>query len=621
MCGIFGVISKTRLDDVKLQQCLKRIERRGPDGSGLRVVQHEDWFIHFGHRRLSILDLEGGHQPLFDDSTSAMVSFNGEIYNYRDLRRRLPSVAWKTQSDTEVALHHWLKNGNSGLNDFDGFFGLALWRSDQGKVVLARDRFGIKPLYCQKLPDGGLAFASELGPLLELGQAPLKLSPRGLEEYLFFDGNPGASIVEGIFQMEPGQALIWKSGRLQTEKYHQWETQNLKSFAPSERDAGDALWHELKKAVRTAFVSDVPVGLLLSGGVDSTLVTLAAAEEFGSGLPAFSIGFEEKSFDESGFAAEVAKIAKVDLSVEMLTPQMMLSGLDESLDMMDAPLADPSFLPTLTLCRLARTKVKVVAGGDGGDELFWGYPTYWAHNTSERLRRVPGAIALGEAIARRTKIKPGYQSFGWKMKRLFGRWDDEPLVRHLRWMSGTDLPDLEELRGKTLHLRVKNDYARELKLAFDRGFAPPWLDLQFYLPASVLAKVDRASMACGLEVRPPLLSNDFALWGLRLPDQMKLRGKTGKWIFREALKNKVPNAILQRPKHGFAIPVFEWLAGPLRPRIEAILRDSPIWDLQLLDREVARRMWEELLTGSRDLQKTFWAVIVLDRWLRRQKFD
>lgn len=616
MCGIFGVISKTRFDDVKLQQCLKRIERRGPDGSGLRVVQHEDWYIHFGHRRLSILDLEGGHQPLVADD--AMVSFNGEIYNYKDLRRRLPNVAWKTQSDTEVALHHWLKNGNSGLADFDGFFGLALWRSDQAKAVLARDRFGIKPLYYQKLPDGGVAFASELGPLLELGLAPFKVSARGLEEYLFFDGNPSESIIEGISQMEPGEALIWKAGRLQTEKYHQWETQNLKGFAPSEREAGDALWHELKKAVRASFISDVPVGLLLSGGVDSTLVTLAAAEEFGSGLPAFSIGFEEKGFDESGFAAEVAKIAKVDLNVEMLTPQRMLTDLDSALDMMDAPLADPSFLPTLTLCRLARTKVKVVAGGDGGDELFWGYPTYWAHHTSEKLRRIPGAVAFGEAVASRTRIKPGYQSFGWKMKRLFGRWDDEPLVRHLRWMSGTDLPDLAKLRGEDLCLRLKNDYARELKLAFDRGFAPPWMDLQFYLPASVLTKVDRASMSCGLEVRPPMLSNDFALWGMKLPDHMKLRGKTGKWIFREALKNKVPASILKRPKHGFAIPVFEWLTGPLRPRMEAILKDSPIWDLGLLQRPVAEQMWREFLTGSRDLQKTFWALLVLDRWLRHK---
>ena len=617
MCGIFGVITKNPPSPERFQKALKKIEHRGPDGEGVESFRSGDWTLLLGHRRLSILDLAGGQQPLLTDDRRSGISFNGEIYNYLDLRRRLPETPWKTKSDTEVALYHLLKHGMSGLLDFDGFFGLALWNANLEKLFVARDRWGIKPLYYRKLADGGVAFASEIGPLLELQGGNEKLSAEALEEYLFFDAPIRNSIIEGISQLAPGQGFVWKDGKIQIDNYFRWESQNFKKFAPTKAEAPEQLWHHFKKAVKSSFVSDVPVGLLLSGGVDSTLVSLAAAEEFGSGLPAFSIGFEEKTFDESGFAATVAKKIKADLHVKILSSQMMLDRLDDLLDRLESPLADPSFLPTTLLCELAGSKVKVAIGGDGGDELFWGYPTYWAHGVSEKIRSFPGAVGMGTWVAEHSRVKPGYQSFGWKMKRLFGRWDKDPMTRHLRWMSGTDLPEIEELRGQKLDFNLKHQFARELKIAADQDFAYPWLDLQLYLPGSVLAKVDRASMSCGLEVRPPFLSNEFANWALSLPADLKLQGKTGKWVLREALKKKVPQEILVRPKHGFAIPLYAWLLGPLKPRVEKILQESPLWDTKLLDPQRARLLWADLLSGKKDLQKTFWALLVLDHWLKK----
>lgn len=618
MCGIFGVISRNALSNAEFSECLEGIRHRGPDGEGAQNLESGPWKIQFGHRRLAILDLEGGRQPLLDEGGRSMITFNGEIYNYLDLRRRLTETKWATKSDTEVALVHLLKHGSSGLLDFDGFFGLGVWDASKEQFLLARDRWGIKPLFYRRLEDGGIAFASELIPLLKLPKAVNRLDPIGLERYLFFDACPRGSVVEGIEQLMPGQGLVWRDGKIQIENYFQWEKNGPADFPVLEKDAPELFWHELKKAVKASFVSDVPVGLLVSGGVDSSLIAAAAAEEFGKGLPAFSIGFHEKTFDESSHAALVAKSIGAEFHVRTLSSELLLERFDEVLDRLDSPLADPSFFPTTFLCELAVSKVKVAVGGDGADELYWGYPTYWAHGVSEKIRKFPGAVAAGSWVARHSKIRPGYQSFGWKMKRLFGRWDADPSIRHLRWMSGTDLVDVREFRGNPESLPLRRDFGRELKIAFDQGFSSPWLDLQLYLPASVLTKVDRASMSCGLEVRPPFLSNDFAAWALRLPPPLKMRGKTGKWILREALRTRLPRELAERPKHGFAIPLFEWMQGPLRSRTEKMLAESPIWESGLLDAKAARELWGDFRTGSRDLQKTFWALLVLDHWMRRQ---
>lgn len=616
MCGIFGIVSTKKIEHENIERCLNKIKNRGPDGRGIESISFDHWHLDFAHVRLSILDIEGGRQPFQLPNSKSMITFNGEIYNYQDLKSKY-FYSTVSRSDTEVVLHQGLKHGIENFNELDGFFAFAIWNNENQVLTLARDRFGIKPLYYQILEDGGIAFASELKPLLELGFSRNEISKRGLADYLFFDGNPKQTIIKGIKQLEPGQFIRWKNGKIEFGYFINNELNNQNSISfQNDNEASEILWQNLRQAVRRSFISDVPVGLLLSGGIDSTAVALAAYEEFGKGLPSFTIGFEDKSFDESSFAKLVSSAIGSEFFAQKLSLSELVLDLDGILSNLDAPLADPSFLPTYRLCQLAKQKVKVCVGGDGADEIFWGYPTYWAHAKANNIQKIPLAVSVGKQLASHVNIEEGYQSLGWKLKRFFGRWDDDQILRHMRWMSGTDLVQIQSL----IDLQVYSDFEQSLAYNLERfykdAFPYPKLDMNFYLPTSVLAKVDRASMSVGLEVRPPFLSNEFANWSQQLSPKYKIRGRTGKWLLRKAIQNKVPQSIVQRPKHGFALPMYEWFRRDLQKPVLDLFKQSPIWDLKLLDRNILESYWHQFIAGKVDMQKTFWAILVLDRWLK-----
>jgi asparagine synthase (glutamine-hydrolysing) len=621
MCGIVGVVQRKPVDGL-LGPMMEKLAHRGPDGWGEWTGEWRGWQIGLGHRRLAILDIEGGRQPMASEDAALQITFNGEIYNFAALRRELEAAGHRfaTRSDTEVLLHHFDQNGFEGLESVNGQFAFACWDARQGRLSLVRDRFGIKPLFWTALPDGGLAFASELTALLAHPEVKRALCPEGLLSYLFSDyAHPPTTLVRGVQKLAPGHAFCWSNGVVQAPQRF-WRL-SVGDQAPqaSADDLSAELWRRLGDSVQRQLVADVPVGVFLSGGIDSSTIAVLARERHPGRLRTFSIGFEDRAFDESPCARLLAKQMGTEHVEEILSEGNLLEVVDEALEKLDEPLADHSLIPTFLLSRLAARHVKVVLGGDGGDELLGGYPTYRAHGAAPLFALIPERARRGLAsLVRRLPSIGGYQSLDWKLKRFVGRFDEEAGLRHLRWMSAVDLPELAAAvpgaRGSPAVLRQEVPPSSD---GLNRLLA---LDFLTYLPGSVLAKVDRASMAHGLEVRPPFLDNEVVSWAFSLPSSLKVKRGVGKWLLKRAAEGRVPERIVRRPKRGFSIPLAAWLRGPLRTALEEVLASSRLWR-GALNRELFCSFADEHKKRRGDHAKALWALLVLDRWVRRERID
>jgi asparagine synthase (glutamine-hydrolysing) len=618
VCGIAGFVHRSP-DGGALEPMLARIRSRGPDGEGRWTTRFQDWHVSLGHRRLAIVDIEGGAQPMATPDGSTCLTYNGEIYNFPGLRAELEKRGRRflTRSDTEVLLQQIAVHGSGGLAALDGMFAFAAWDAASGALLLARDRIGIKPLYYAPLPDGGLAFGSELASLLQHPRIPRVLGADGLRSYFFSDyAHPPHTLVAGVYKLAPGCFIEWKEGRL-SEARSYWE---LKLADWPELPSGDLaaqLWERLGRSVEQQLVADVPVGVFLSGGLDSSSVATLAAQRYGRKIMTFSMGSADPSFDESSHARAVARAIGSEHVEEVLGETNVLEVTDVALDRLDEPLADPSYLPTFLLSRLAASRVKVVLGGDGGDELFAGYPTYKAHLAARLWKHVPLRTWPLQALVSRLPASDGYQSLEWKAKRFLLRWDDDDQRRHLRWMSSLDLADLA--RAVPAAGGPPGPLAARYPATHDDLNAMLAVDLTSYLPGSVLTKVDRASMAHGLEVRPAILGNDVVEWAFSLPSSVKLRRGTSKYLLKAAARGHLPDGIIDRPKRGFAVPLRAWLRGPLRSRVSRALEPSPLWDSGLLDRG-AFVEWARAHDARRgDYARALWALVVLDGWARREK--
>jgi asparagine synthase (glutamine-hydrolysing) len=622
MCGIAGFISRTARPGT-LARMLGTIEHRGPDGDGAWRGHAGDaggWQIELGHQRLAIIDLQGGVQPMQNEDGSVVVTYNGELYNYLALRPALERWGhrFRTRSDTETLVHHLEEHGAEGVAALDGMFAFAAWDAAAERLLLARDRCGIKPLYYAELADGGIAFGSELTTVLAHGGVDASLSASGLASYLFSDYiHPPYTAVRGVHKLPPGHTVAWDRGRLEAPRPY-WQVPPPAPAPPADDDAlARKLWTGIERAVQAQLVSDVPMGIFLSGGLDSACVATAARHSERR-LTAFSLGFENPSFDESAYARQVADELGVEQVRETLSERNLVEVVDAALDRLDEPLADPSYIPTFLLSSLAARHVKVVLGGDGGDELWGGYPTMRAYRYGAVYEKLPGWIRSG-VVARAVNALPiddRYQSAEWKLRRFTERWDDDPLRRHLRWMSSLDLPDLTAALPAA-HAILPATLAARPPASGDEAARILALDFSTYLPGSVLTKVDRASMAHGLEVRPPLLDDALVDFAFSLPSKVRLRGGLGKALLKRAARGHVPDAVIDRPKQGFAIPLASWLRGPLRGRVAAVVKDSPLWDVGLLERSAFQTFEAEHHARKRDRSKPLWSLYVLDRWLRR----
>ena len=628
MCGITGIVDLTgrrQIDERELRAMNATIEHRGPDGDGF----HLEPGVGLGHRRLSIIDLSGGKQPLYNEDNSVVVTYNGEIYNYRELTDELRSRGhqFRTVCDTEVIVHAWEEWGADCLQRFNGMFAFALWDRNRDTLFLARDRLGIKPLFYCALPDGRLLFGSEMKTLLAADDVPRSLDVRAIEEYFTFGYVPDPrSIYTDIRKLEAGTYLEVKRGKPLPEQVRYWDVPLFGDVAAAADDAEaqQQLRERLKRAVERRLVADVPLGAFLSGGIDSSAVVAMMRELDIPTLKTCSIGFEESRYDESAFAEIVAKQKATDHQKEIVEASDY-SLLEKLVSLYDEPYADSSAMPTYRVCELARRTVTVALSGDGGDENYIGYRRYALFAMENAIRqRIPLPV-------RRRLFGPlgkYYPKLDWAPRMFRGKTTFQALARD---SASAYLHGVSIFPEEGRKLLFSDDFLSNLDgytsaqvfaghLA-GKTFADPmrmvqYLDFKTYLPCDILTKVDRASMAHSLEVRVPFLDHEFVEWTASLPSRMKLRGRTGKHVLKEALRPLLPESVLFRKKMGFAVPIDLWFRDSLKAHIGSVIKGPRLSQSGIFDTAYLKRLVAEHESGKRDHSPIMWSLLMFDGFLQ-----
>jgi asparagine synthase (glutamine-hydrolysing) len=603
-----------------LHAMCERMTHRGPDSEGLMVSTG----VGLGMRRLAIIDLQTGEQPATNEDGSVSVILNGEIYNYRELRAGLEERGhhFRSASDTEVLPHLYEEYGTQMVEHLNGMFAFALWDARRRRLFVARDRFGEKPLYWGVF-DGLFLFASEPKVLLAHPRVRPRLNTQALRRYLSFDYVPAPlSIYEGIQKLTAAHYLTVEEGRVEVKQY--WRlSYKTREPVPSEAEAAARLRELMTDAVRMRLVSDVPLGVLLSGGVDSSAVAALAVRSSAETVKTFSISFAEASFDESAYARAVASFLGTDHHEERLSVDLAANLVGEIGSWMDEPLSDPSLVPTYLLSRFTRRHVTVALGGDGGDELFAGYPMYWGHRLAQLYARVPrfARRRLVEPAVRRLPVKTSNLSFDFKARRFIAGADYDSVARHHIWF-GSFTPE-EQNMLLTEEARASGDgdiYGDARRLLEEECDADnvvecmQSLDTRLYLAEDILTKVDRASMAVSLEVRAPFLDPRVAEFAASLPADYKLRGRKSKYILKRAVDPLLPPFVTRRGKKGFGIPVAEWLKGRLRPLARDLLSPERIRKSRLFNPDYVTRLQDEHERGAANHRKLLWTLLMFELW-------
>jgi asparagine synthase (glutamine-hydrolysing) len=625
MCGICGVAGGSPAEGRGLvgRMCVA-LAHRGPDDEG--SVHHDR--VTLGMRRLSIIDLEGGHQPIHNEDSQIWVVQNGEIYNHLALRAELEAAGhvFVSRSDTEVLVHGYEEWGEAVVERLNGMFAFALHDRRRRVVVLARDRMGIKPLL-YAIDGERLVFASELKALLVDPLLRRGIDPVALDRYLALEFVPSPrSMVRGISKLPPGHTLTWSVGEGTAALRRYWAPVLGEGDGVADGRGLEAQCEELRgvlrESVRKELISDVPLGVFLSGGIDSSAVA-AMMTQLGSEVKSFSVGFSDRSFDESAYARLVARHLGTDHHEIVLEPDMLLGLIPRLSSLLDEPLGDASIIPTYLLSEFTRRHVKVALGGDGGDELFGGYPTLQAHRLAAYYERVPGLLRRGvvEPVVRRLPVSRGNLSFDYRAKRFVSGAGFPVAERHERWMGSF----VAEERSALLSREVLEEVSRSQRAGVDAsgdgaGAALDPLDrvllmdMRGYLENDILVKLDRATMMASLEGRVPLLNNDFVEYAMRLPLGMKLRGLKSKFLFKRALRGLLPDSILRRPKKGFGIPVADWFRGPLREQMLSVLSPERMARKGFFEPAAVGRLVREHLEGRRDNRKQLWTLFAFELW-------
>ena len=632
MCGISGFLTYQTVnipDEGVLRSMRDTLLHRGPDDSGEFISPLDDGgpFVFFGHRRLSIIDLTSGHQPLSNENGKIWVTFNGEIYNFQELRHQLEALGhqFKTNSDTEVIAHAYEEYGESCLRHFNGMFAIGIWDGMRKRLFLARDRLGKKPLYYSVMNDTFL-FASELKALLAYPCFSRKVDPLSFMKYLFFEYIPCPhTIFNDAKKLPPASYLIWQKGGVKIKEY--WSPFDSENNEKNllEPEVESRMIELLRQSVKRRLISDVPLGVFLSGGIDSSAITAFAQEEARGKIKTFSIGFEDPSFDESKYARVASEYLGTDHHEQTMTPADLLNLVPNLPDILDEPMADASILPTYLLSKFTRRYVTVALGGDGGDELFAGYPTYLAHKFARPYEFVLGSLhPIVSVLGNLLPVSDDNISFDFKVKKFLSGIGYPDGIRNSVWLGSFSFPELKKVLSPDMNTQFNQarlteeitSYGKEYPLK-DKTTLLQYLDLKLYLQDDILVKVDRASMACSLEVRAPFLDHELVEFMMNLPSSLKLRRLTTKYLLKKAIKKFLPKEITQRDKKGFGVPIAKWVKGPLRELFGDLLAYDRIRREGFLNPDYVTALFQDHLSNKRDNRKQLWTLLVWELWVDR----
>ena len=628
MCGIVGIFDTRgarEIDPALVRRMNETQHHRGPDEGDV----YTEPGVGFGHRRLSIIDLSSGQQPLFNEDHSVVVVFNGEIYNYQELMEELLQLGhtFRTRCDTEVIVHAWEQWGEACVDRFRGMFAFGLWDRNQQTLFMARDRLGVKPFYYALLPDGMFIFSSELKALRAVPGLPREIDPRAVEDYFAYGYVPEPkTIYKSAHKLSPGFTLTLKVGQPMPQPKQFWDVPFKPHAAMTEKDAEGELIVRLREAVKIRLVAEVPLGAFLSGGVDSSAIVAMMAGLMQDPVNTCSIAFNDPAFDESKYAAQVAAQYKTNHHSDTVdTDDYAL--LDTLADLYDEPYADSSAIPTYRVCQLARKRVTVALSGDGGDENLAGYRRYKYAMAENRVRaRMPSGLrrplfgTLGKL----------YPKADWAPRMFRAKTTFEALSRDLveGYFHGVSImPD--RMRDQLFSDRFRTELQGYRAIEVMRGHADKsptddplsmiqYLDMKTYLPGDILTKVDRASMAHALEVRVPLLDHKLVEWISGLPPDMKLHGTEGKYVFKKSLESYLPDDILYRNKMGFAVPLAGWFRGPLKQRVRDALLGPALAETGIFNTAFLAEMVEQHQSGRRDYSAPIWTLLMFEAFLRKE---
>jgi asparagine synthase (glutamine-hydrolysing) len=625
MCGIAGLFhleTAKPVDPARVAMMTDALAHRGPDGSGVWTAQG----VGLGHRRLSIIDLGGGAQPMASDDGEIVVSFNGEIYNFLDVRQELEAkgAVFRTNSDTEVLIHGWRAWGPDMLPRLNGMFAFALYDDREKALLLVRDRLGVKPLHYTRLTDGSIAFASELKGLLANPAVRREVNPTAIEDYFAFGYVPDDTcLVAGVEKLPAGHFLLLKRGQGMRPSVQWWDVDFSDRAKGSTANLQQEMQNRLRAAVKSRMVADVPLGAFLSGGVDSSAVVAMMAAESNHPVQTCSIGFDRAEYDETRFAQIIADKFATDHRTRTVASDDFVA-IDTLVTAFDEPFADASALPTWRVCQLARETVTVALSGDGADEIFAGYRRYKFQAAEERMR---GLLPTGLRRSVFGALGRHYPKADWAPQMFRAKSTFEALARDgdeaYALSVGVTGPAMRaslfsdalarELQGH----RAEDRYVKAMQEApardpLDRA---QYADLKIWLPGDILTKVDRTSMAVSLEAREPLLDHRLVEFGARLPVSMRLRGGEGKWLMKRALRGTLPDEILYRKKMGFVSPIVAWFRGPLlgeAQRVVARLNETGWFAPGVLDNVVSAHA-----SGKSDHGRLLWQLVMFEKSMTR----
>jgi len=620
MCGIAGWVAKAErgLSTETIESMLHAIAHRGPDGQGTRSFLNTGTGHHvfLGHRRLAIIDPEGARQPMCDDGAGLALTFNGEIYNFRELRKELVSLGYifKRDSDTEVLLRAYQHWGTDVVLHLRGMFAFAIWDARNQRLFLARDRFGEKPLFLYE-EGSGLYFASEIKALLRVPGVRTTVDLQSVWDYLSYRYVPGPkTLFGGIRKLMPGTVAIWEHGRLREERYWSAPDRSVRPLLRPQPDAVENFLSRLDESVRLQMVSDVPFGAFLSGGLDSSTI-VALMSRHNASIKTFSVGFGEGGYSELGYAAEVARNFGTEHHELIITDRDLVDKLPRLVAFRDAPVSEPSDIPIYMLACEAARSVKMVLTGEGSDEILGGYPKHMFERFAPSYQVLPGCVRHRLIAPLAHALPYGFRRIKTAVTNLnIEDWRE----RYVRWFGALNRGERDNLSVLRMNGIPVGDAP---PFDADPGNSPLrrilYFDQTSWLPDNLLERGDRMTMAASIESRVPFLDHELAEYASSLPDHYRVRGTRSKWILREAGRRLLPERILTRPKVGFRVPVNRWFRGEMRDYLLDHLQGESSKTRDYFNRQALDRVLAEHLDGRQNHEKLLWALLNLEIWHRQ----